>query len=217
MISNSFIQSCQAGDEDAIETLVRTYQRTVFQLALSILDDSPWVAQRSAAPIGARDEPLFGFTPPGSVDESVVMEAEVATRQTFMTAIDRLGSYHEDSSFDTWIYALAVQVSLRRYRSWKFRRSLQTLWRAVPRLFARRARSVEPSIESGQPAGEHAAPGDAAVWASFCALKMNLRLPVVLRYYHDLSISDVARVLHLSEGAVHARLDAAREKIASAR
>ncbi len=39
MISPQFLQSCQSGDEAAIQNLVRTYQRAVFQLALSIIDD----------------------------------------------------------------------------------------------------------------------------------------------------------------------------------
>jgi DNA-directed RNA polymerase specialized sigma24 family protein len=41
-----------------------------------------------------------------------------------------------------------------------------------------------------------------------------LRLPVVLRYYHDFSVGEIARLLHIGEGTVHARLDSAREKIA---
>ena len=40
MITTQFLQNCQAGDEDAIETLVRTYQRGVFQLALTVLDQT---------------------------------------------------------------------------------------------------------------------------------------------------------------------------------
>jgi DNA-directed RNA polymerase specialized sigma24 family protein len=55
---------------------------------------------------------------------------------------------------------------------------------------------------------------DDAVWQAVRGLDEKLRIPIVLRYYHEYPISEIARLLRISEGAVHARLDAAREKIA---
>ena len=40
MISPQFLNDCLNGNENAIQTLIRTHQRPVFQLALSILDDT---------------------------------------------------------------------------------------------------------------------------------------------------------------------------------
>jgi len=93
MITSQFVQSCQSGDETAIQTLVRTHQRTVFQLALSIIDDE--------------EETLPGDATFGSASA----EAEAATRQTFITAIDRMGRYREGTNFETWLLGIAIQVS----------------------------------------------------------------------------------------------------------
>lgn len=190
MISTQFLQKCQSGDEEAIQTLVRTHQRGVFQLALSILDDSPIMAPRAS--------------------DDTVREAELATRETFVMALNRIGRYREDMPFASWIYRIAILVSQRRARRWKLRRFF-THWlgRLLPFWFG----PVETAASTPE-ANPHLLPGDTEMWLAVRGLDASLRLPVVLRYYHDFSIDEIARLLHLSEGAVHARLDAARERIA---
>lgn len=177
MNPTNFLQNIQSGDETTIETLVRTHQRTVFQLALSILDSDN--SQTSS--------------------EAAIAEAEKATRQTFLTAIDRLARYQEEKSFETWLYQITVEISLRRLRFWQLRRSI---FGFISR------KSVSPAHAS-----VNSLPGDASLWKTVRGLPIKLRLPVVLRYYHDFSIKQIASILRVSEGAVHARLDQAREKI----
>lgn len=204
MISSQFIQSCQSGDENAIQTLVRTYQRGVFQLALSIIDDGREMRPGSAS-----------------------AEADAATRQTFITAIDRMGRYREGTNFETWLYSVAIQVSRKRARSWKRRRWVTGLARRIWKGLSRR--SNEPSFydKSAPTTQEPAAdlpgaaaqdprlhPGDVELWDSIRRLNETLRVPIVLRYYHDYPVAEIAHLLNISEGTVHARLDAAREKIA---
>jgi DNA-directed RNA polymerase specialized sigma24 family protein len=58
---------------------------------------------------------------------------------------------------------------------------------------------------------------DEVLWNAVCGLKDTLRLPVILRYYHDFSVEQIASMLNVGVGAVHARLDQAREKIAALR
>lgn len=187
-----------AGDEEAIATLVRTHQRGVFQLALSILDDTQ-------APPGAWNTGMAGDPHP------VVMQAEAATRDVFIAAIDRLGRYREDTPFDIWLYALTIDLARKRYRRWKSQRRWESLfgrlWSAVTR---------RPPANHGK---ENAAAvpylnsSDLELWSAVRRLDEKLRIPVVLRYYHDFTIHDIAKMLRISEGAVHARLDAAREKL----
>jgi RNA polymerase sigma-70 factor, ECF subfamily len=213
MISSQFIQSCQSGDENAIRSLVRTYQRAVFQLALSILDDGH-PAERDAA-----GRAFLSSAPD---------QAEAATRETFIAALDRMGRYREDSNFEIWLYGITVQISRRRARRWRARRGVLGVvwrtWRAIIHPPATDSDGLEISIRQEEPAppaeGTASAdphllhPGDAELWLSVRHLDEKLRIPVVLRYYHDYPISEIARLLHISEGTVHARLDAAREKIA---
>jgi RNA polymerase sigma factor (sigma-70 family) len=221
MITSQFVQSCQSGDENAIQTLVRTHQRAVFQLALSIIDDG--------------EESLPG----DATFKGATAEAEAATRQTFITAIDRMGRYREGTNFDTWLLGIAIQVSRRRARSWKLRRGitglLRSAWRSITRLATRQPPSgpVEPATRQPalaqqellveQPASAQTTaipldprmhPGDMELWSSVRRLDEKLRVPIVLRYYHDYTVAEIARLLNISEGTVHARLDSAREKIA---
>ena len=186
-----------AGDEEAITTLVRTHQRGVFQLALSILDDAD-------SPPGTWNTGMAGDPHP------VVMQAEAATRETFLAAIDRLGRYREDSPFDLWLYAITIDLARKRYRRWRASRRwtgwLSRLWSSIVRR--------KPAAPNGSsPAAAYLNPADVELWSAVRRLDEKLRIPVVLRYYHDFTIHDIAKMLRLSEGAVHARLDAAREKL----
>jgi RNA polymerase sigma-70 factor (ECF subfamily) len=197
MINSQFIQNCQAGDEGAVQTLVRTYQRPVFQLALSVIDDA------AGSPEGSQDSSM-----------SPVTQAEIATRETFITALDRLGRYREDTSFEVWLYAIAVEVSRRRYRVWKARLWIGRGMNGLISLITRSSTKKPVDPRTGIMNEPRFSPGDAEMWAVVRSLPGKLRLPVVLRYYHDFSIGDTARVLRVSEGLVHAQLDAARERIA---
>ena len=204
MISSQFIQSCQSGDENAIQNLVRTYQRPVFQLALSIIDDGQEL--RSSTETYNR----------------VAAEAEAATRQTFIAAVDRIGRYREGTNFETWLFGIAIQISRQRARSWKTRQWLSGLLRHVinnrpsGQQSGMETPEATPSPQTGapEPADPRYHAGDLELWNSVRTLEEKLRVPVVLRYYHDFPIAEIAHLLHISEGTVHARLDAAREKIA---
>ena len=39
------------------------------------------------------------------------------------------------------------------------------------------------------------------------------RLPIILRYYHDLSVAEIAETLAIPQGTVHSRLNSARERL----
>lgn len=229
MISTQFLQNCQSGDENAIETLVRTHQRGVFQLALSILDDAPMESEVSGT--GSSDQEP-GAETAGSGQKLAVLsadaraqasmalseaaeQAELATRETFSLALDRLGRYREDTSFTTWLYGIAIEVARRRMRVWKLRR---WWWKILGRHVAPAWYMVTARGQNEGPRspmdGLYFLPGDIEMWSAVRGLDEKLRIPVVLRYYHDFPIVEIAQLLHMSEGAVHARLDAARERIA---
>jgi RNA polymerase sigma-70 factor, ECF subfamily len=183
MISPQFINECLSGSENAIQSLVRAHQRGVFQIALTILDD-------------------------GSAPESeTIAQAETATRDTFVRALDRLGRYREDTPFTIWLYTIAIEVSRRRARRWRVARFLGLIFQ--PRLG-----KTEKDWLSGVEDKAMLVDTGSPLFQAVRGMEEKLRLPVVLRYYHDYSAAEIARLLRTGEGAVHARLDAAREKIA---
>jgi RNA polymerase sigma factor (sigma-70 family) len=201
MITPEFLSECQSGDEEAIQNLVRSYQRGVFQVALSILDCSD------------------------ATQEETTAQAEIATRESFVTVLDRLGSYREDTPFETWLYSLTIHACQHRAHLWRRERQVRRIVDAVMRRLPFLSGPVPEPLPTarysgnGNPAGpspaaqEHAQ-RDRQLWQAVCGLKESLRLPVILRYYHDFPVEQIAKMLHTGEGAIHARLDLAREKLA---
>jgi RNA polymerase sigma-70 factor (ECF subfamily) len=54
------------------------------------------------------------------------------------------------------------------------------------------------------------------VWNELNKLDERHRTVVVLRYFHELSISEIADIMELNEGTVHSRLHNARERLRDA-
>jgi RNA polymerase sigma-70 factor (ECF subfamily) len=196
MLSTEFINDCMSGDEGAIQQLVRTYQRGVFQVALSMLDRSQ------------------------ASQEEIVAQAEMATRETFIVVLDRLNRYRIEHAFEPWLYGITIQVSRRRAGRWRSERFLRGLLGRAADIFTRRgAADPVPAAPTGgsSESAQARARSDEVLWNAVCGLKDTLRLPVILRYYHDFSVEQIASMLNVGVGAVHARLDQAREKIAALR
>jgi RNA polymerase sigma-70 factor, ECF subfamily len=135
-------------------------------------------------------------------------EADEAAQETFLAALRALPTYRGDAAFNTWLYRIAVNVSLgrrRKGRTWqRLKEALTAAWRM-----------------GGEPAEQPEAAAmrretQAAVWRAVQALGEKHRLPVILRYYHGLSVSEIAAVLAVNEGTVHSRLSVARDRLRGA-
>lgn len=131
-------------------------------------------------------------------------EADEAAQDAFVRALAALKGYRGAAAFTTWLYAITVNVCRGRLRRRGARDRLrQTLTALLPF-------TVKP------PAPEaHAvqAEAQAVVSAAVAALPEPQRLVVVLRYYHDLRLGEIAAVLGVSERTVHNRLHAAHQKL----
>ncbi len=189
MVTNEFVSDCISGNEESIHLLVRTHQRAVFRLALSILDRS------DASP------------------EEIAEQAEIATLRTFIVALDRIGRYRQDTPFPIWLSRIAIEVSQKRFRDWQRKRHAWAAW-AWLRGSGWRSTAAERPPSPADQSASRLLPNDVALWQAVCQLDEKLRLPLVLRYYHDMQINEIASVLRLKEGVIYARLDQAREKIA---
>ena len=167
------IVNCRVGDRLSIEKLISYYQKSLYRLALSILDDPA--------------------------------EADEAAQDAFVAALDALDSYRGESAFNTWLYAITLNICrdrLRRRRTWE--RLKQTL-RAVFQLKGEDPVPPEETILRNE--------ADAALWEALQSLDEKHRLPMILRYYHDFPIAEIAQILRINEGTVHSRLYTARERL----
>lgn len=137
------------------------------------------------------------------LDESA--EAEDATQDALLAALRSLDSFRGTSSFKTWLYSITVNICRNRLQHRKRRENLTHILGGVLRTHNSHSLSVE----------EHAIRGesDSALWTAIHQMDEKHSIPTVLRYYHDLSVAEIANILQIPEGTVHSRLNAARKQL----
>jgi RNA polymerase sigma-70 factor (ECF subfamily) len=170
------IAECIAGNQDAIETLVREYETGVFRLALSILGDEA--------------------------------EAQEVTQETFLSALRALPSYREGHSLKAWLYTIALNYSRSHLRKRKVIERLHATLAAIFRLEREKQISPEEALLQNEK--------EAVLWRSLNELDERHRIVVILRYFHDLPVTEISEILSIPEGTVHSRLHSAREKLRDA-
>jgi RNA polymerase sigma-70 factor (ECF subfamily) len=171
--SSRLVSECIAGDERAIESLVRQYETGVFRLALSVVDDP--------------------------------IEASEVTQETFISALKALRTYRDQSSFKSWIYKIAFNKSRSHLRKQKILERLRSTLTTIFQVEAQKALSPEEAIIENEE--------EAAVWKSLNKLNEHHRIVVILRYFHELSVAEIAEILSIHEGTIHSRLHNARERL----
>lgn len=171
--SARLISECIAGNEDAIEFLVRQYETGVFRLALSIIGNEA--------------------------------EANEITQETFIAALRSLPSYQEQKSFKAWLYTIVLNYSRSHLRKRKIVERLRTTLTTIFQVENQKQVSPEDVIIQNEK--------EAALWNSLNQLDERQRIVVILRYFHDLSIAQISKILSVNEGTIHSRLHSAREKL----
>ncbi len=127
--------------------------------------------------------------------------AEEMAQEAFVRAWRGLAQWRRESSFSTWLFALAANA----YRS-ELKR--------VPTM-------VVPLDEIAEPAGAALGQYDAlaeqkryeVVRRAVLALPLRYREPVVLYYFHEMDVGQAARTMGLPEGTIKARLARGREML----
>ncbi|MGA2849704.1 MAG: RNA polymerase sigma factor [Terracidiphilus sp.] len=123
--------------------------------------------------------------------------AEELAQEAFIRAWRGLTSWRRDSSFSTWLFALAANV----YRSDLKRFPTVTL-------------PVDEAPEPSSPATQHdalaAQQSTDSVRRAVLALPARYREPVILFYFHEMDVAAAARTMGLPEGTLKARLSRAR-------
>lgn len=132
-------------------------------------------------------------------------EAEDATQDTLLAALRALDSFHGASSLKTWLYSIAINLCRTRLQQRKRRERLAEILGGILRIHSARLPSVEENAIQSE--------ADKAFWHAIHSLKEKHRIPLVLRYYHDLSVAEIATILQIPEGTVHSRLNTARRQL----
>lgn len=124
--------------------------------------------------------------------------AEDAVQDTFLKVYRNYGQFNGGAGEKTWVTRIAINVC-KDY--------LRTAWR-------RRVNVVEELNDIPDAEGPHAAE-DGALLNEVLALKPKYREVLLLYYYQDLKISEIAKVLNAPESTISVRLKRAREQLKS--
>jgi len=124
--------------------------------------------------------------------------AEEMAQEAFVRAWRGLSSWRRESSFSTWLFALAANV---------FRSELKRF----PTVDVPMDVIAEPAGAPTQHESLARKQGDDAVRRAVLALPQRYREPVVLYYFHEMDVSAAARTMGVPEGTMKARLARGRE------
>jgi RNA polymerase sigma-70 factor (ECF subfamily) len=121
--------------------------------------------------------------------------ASDVTQQVFLKLITGIAQFRGDSGFATWLYRLVVNTCLDGARQAKSRAQV-----ANPGLLEALAERKSPEDDFGRSQMAR------SVQAAVSALPPKFRLPILLRYFDELSYIEMAEALNCSIGTVASRL-----------
>jgi len=123
--------------------------------------------------------------------------AEEMAQEAFLRAWRGLSQWRRESSFSSWLFALAANV-----------------YRSELRRFPTETMPLEEACEPSRPASQYnelaARLSHDAVRHAVLALPQRYREPVVLYYFHEMDVAAAASTMGVPEGTLKARLGRAR-------
>jgi len=130
-------------------------------------------------------------------------DAEDLTQEIFIRLYESLHTFHADAAFSTWLYRIALNMSLNQLRKNKKRQLLQS----IESIFNRDSREKTPleMLESKE--------RDREIQAAIDALPERQRMAFILSRYEELPQKQIAAIMNRSEGAVEQLLQRANENL----
>jgi RNA polymerase sigma-70 factor, ECF subfamily len=119
--------------------------------------------------------------------------AEDLVQETFLRMMRSIHSYHYPRRFKSWLYAIATNVTRDYFKRAETRRTISVA-EFDPEQFG-------ASDEAGLSAGE-----EQMIAQALARLPDHQRSAVIMRYYQDLSLAEIAEALDIPVGTVKSRL-----------
>ena len=132
-------------------------------------------------------------------------EANEATQEVFISVLRALKSYKETTPFKAWIFKITLNICRSRLRKRKTQERLHDKLKSIIQVHSQASPSLEEMVILKEE--------DEVLWELLRSLGERHRIPLVLRYYHDLKINEIAELMNLKEGTVHSRLSTGRERL----
>jgi len=130
-------------------------------------------------------------------------DAEDITQEVFVKVYQSLSSFQGRSSFSTWLFRIAVHVSLNALQ----KRKRRTLWSMTAALLQLPSGNKSPEQELSEKAEK------SQLRHAIDALPEKQRMAFILSRYEELPQREVALIMDVSEGAVEQLLLRAKENL----
>lgn len=128
--------------------------------------------------------------------------AEDLVQDVFVKAFEKLADYREDASYKTYLCKLTVNRCHDHFRSWHYKNTQMTEWWGR---FVHPSASTESEMIRKDESSE--------LGQKIFELPIKYREVIVLHYYQELSVSQMASILGISENTVKTRLKRGRERL----
>ena len=122
--------------------------------------------------------------------------AKDAVQETFLKAYKALPSFRGECSMQSWLMRIAINTCRDMQRSWWHRHVNRSL-------------ILEEMTVTCEPVSDDAV----AVSQAIAALPVRLREAVLLYYYQNMQLDEIAQALSISPSSVSGRLKRARSKL----
>jgi RNA polymerase sigma-70 factor (ECF subfamily) len=124
-------------------------------------------------------------------------ESDDVVQESILEALAKIDRYRPGSNMKAWLSTIVVNFCKDKIRRRKRRQKLNDSLRLL--FGSERPRKSPEDKQIG-------AEAKSTLWSLVNQLDEKHRLPIILRYVHDMSIREVAHILQLREGTVHSRL-----------
>jgi len=132
-------------------------------------------------------------------------DAQEATQDALLAALRSLDSYRGEARLSTWLYTITLNLCRNRLRARQRRERARVIFkRLITPIEAAPSRPEDVLIQKQ---------ANSNLFDIVQSLNEKHRLPVILRYYHNCPVAEIAQILDIPEGTVHSRLNTARKKM----
>ena len=132
-------------------------------------------------------------------------DAQEVTQDALLAALRSLDSYRGEAKLSTWLYSITVNLCRNHIRTRQRRERVRNLFERLTTPIEDAPSQPEDVIIRKQ--------ADYSLFSIVQSLNEKHRLPIILRYYHNCSVAEIAQILDIPEGTVHSRLNTARKKV----
>ncbi|MFB5195182.1 sigma-70 family RNA polymerase sigma factor [Neobacillus sp. KR4-4] len=129
--------------------------------------------------------------------------AEDISQEVFISCYKNMDQFQQKASYKTWLYRIAVNRCTDVVKSWSYRNIY------YKDFFSFFLKSEVPLAEENMIENEE----KEMIFQKVLTLPLKLREVIILYYYEDLSIDEIATLLHINENTIKTRLHRARNSL----